>query len=471
MGAEPETDALLPPLPPALADPTTGDRRPPDVLVAGGGGAALCAGIAARRAGARVLVLDAAPPALLGGNTRHSRNLRIAHEGPSPLFPDRYPARAFAADLIRIGAAGGGDASLARLVAARSADLPTWLAAQGVALQSRAGGLLPWSRRTAFLLGGGTAAVNALAATLHRLGGRLVAGWRVESLAPGGAVRLTEMATGRSWGGRVAAAIAATGGYQADLGWLGETLGPQAAGFVVRGTPYARGELLRDLLDHQGARPAGDGRACHLVAVDARAPAADGGIVTRADGLAWGLVIDRSGQPVRDPAQETGQPRYSRWGRLVADCPGQIAHVILDDAGRRRLGPVTYAPHRADSLAALAGLLAVPEAALAPLVTRPPWFAFSVRPGITFTGLGVAVDDRARILGRDGQPLPGLFAAGMIMAPAVLGGGYLSGCALTISAVFGRLAGEEAARSARTHPLVPGRDPAAAPDPCRKDPQ
>ncbi|MBB4267139.1 FAD-dependent tricarballylate dehydrogenase TcuA [Roseospira visakhapatnamensis] len=423
---------------------------PPEVLVAGGGLAALCAAIVARRAGASVWLLDQAPEALRGGNTRHARNMRVAHDGPSPLVADAYPEAEFRTDLRRVGGDTLDEALAARLVA-DSVDLPAWLAAQGVAFQPRAGGMLPYSRRTVFLLGGGTAMVNALVRTAARLGVVVRHGVTVADVDPGGGVTITrDGATRRIATGAV---VVATGGFQANRGWLRETFGPAADGFVNRGTPHADGRLLRALLD-QGAMPVGDAARGHLVAVDARSPADDGGIVTRAEGMTDGLVLDRDGRPLVDPAAERGSPRYANWGRLVAEAPGQIAHVILDAAGLARLGPRVYPPVRTLDTLALAACLGLDAGRLAGTLAchgpggGPPWFTLSLRPGLTFTGLGVRVDDRARVLDGRGRPWPGVFAAGMIMAPALLGGRYLSGTALTVSAVFGRRAGEEAARHA-----------------------
>jgi tricarballylate dehydrogenase len=79
-------------------------------------------------------------------------------------------------------------------------------------------------------------------------------------------------------------------------------------------------------------------------------------------------------------------------------------------------------------------------------LARPPFHAVPIRPGITVTCEGVAIDTRARVLDTAGQPMPGLFAAGMAVAPSILGTGYLAGMGMTMGAVTGRLAGEEAAR-------------------------
>ena len=72
-----------------------------------------------------------------------------------------------------------------------------------------------------------------------------------------------------------------------------------------------------------------------------------------------------------------------------------------------------------------------------------------MRPGITFTYLGVRVNEESRMLLSSGKPSGNMFAAGEIMAGNVLGKGYLAGIGMTIGAVFGRLAGEGAAKNAR----------------------
>lgn len=395
---------------------------PADVLVVGGGIAALCAAIAARRAGASVVLAEAAPRHLRGGNTRHSRNLRFAHT-ESPLAPGRYGEDEFLADLAA-AASGAHDPALAALVARRSAEVPVWLAGQGVAFQTAH---LPYSRKTAFFLGGGTAAANALYATAERLGVRVLYDH------PVGTVPLEDGGT----------TIVACGGAQADL----------SHGFVNRGTPFATGAVLRALLD-QGTAASGRPDAAHLVAVDSRSPEHDGGIVTRVDGMELGMVVDAAGRRFLDETTVTGQTRYARWGQLVAALPGRRAALVLDAEGLARAPLAVFPPLRAETLADLAAALDADAGELARSaaesgrVARPPFGAFPIRPGITFTGHGVGVDGTMRVVRTDGAACPGLFAAGMIMAPNVLGAGYAAGCGLTIGAVTGRIAGEEAARHA-----------------------
>jgi tricarballylate dehydrogenase len=82
-------------------------------------------------------------------------------------------------------------------------------------------------------------------------------------------------------------------------------------------------------------------------------------------------------------------------------------------------------------------------------IATPPFHAYPVRPGITFTYLGTRVDRDARIRMADGRPAANMFAAGEIMAGNVLGRGYAAGVGMTIGGVFGRIAGREAAADAR----------------------
>jgi tricarballylate dehydrogenase len=400
-----------------------------DVLVIGGGLAALSAAISARQAGASVLMVEAAPRELRGGNTRHSRNLRIAHEAPTTLIPGAYSEEEF---LLELAAAseGRGDPALGRLLARGSAHLPDWLAANGAVFQSEH---IPFSRKTAFFLGGGKAAINALYRGAERLGVHIVYGRPLDAVD----------VNGRTAGPfRARAIIACCGGGQANA---------EGQGFINRGTPFAKGEILRSLFS-QGVAAVGSADAAHLVAVDARFSGPDGGIVTRVDGMEHGIVVDVSGRRFQDETAIKGPTRYARWGQLVADLPDRRAALILDADGIRKIPPFAISPLQAGSLPELASLLEIASAEMTQSATesgrvaRTPFFAFPIRPGITFTCLGVKVDERTRLMREDGSPCAGLFAAGMIMAPNVLGTGYLAGCGMTIGAVFGRIAGEEAAR-------------------------
>ena len=237
----------------------TGDIA--DVLVVGGGCAALSAAIAARRCGAVVRVVEHAPAALRGGNARHARNFRIMHDRPEWYVPDTYGEEAFFNDLIRV-TGGAPDEPLARILIRGSGDLVPWLIENGVRLQDPSSGAMPYSRRTAFFLGGGKAMVNALYATAVKLGVGIQYDSEVVALGFGNENCTADI----RHDGQIERAVAKTlvvcsGGHQANLDWLRESFGPAADNFMIRGTPYDTGAVLRLLLD-AGAKPVGDPSAC-----------------------------------------------------------------------------------------------------------------------------------------------------------------------------------------------------------------
>jgi tricarballylate dehydrogenase len=128
---------------------------------------------------------------------------------------------------------------------------------------------------------------------------------------------------------RAKALVAASGGFEANIEWLSEAWGDAAKNFIIRGTPYNRGKVLRLLLDH-GADHVGDPSQCHAIALDARAPKFDGGIVTRLDTLPLGIVVNQCGQRFYDEGEDLWPKRYAIWGRLIAQQPDQIAYSIVD---------------------------------------------------------------------------------------------------------------------------------------------
>jgi tricarballylate dehydrogenase len=454
----------------------------PDVLVVGGGAAALCAAIAARRGGASVRMVEHAPASLRGGNTRHARNFRLMHDRPAWYVPDAYGEDAFFKDLLRV-THGATDEQLARVLIRGSATIATWLDGNGVRLQNPASGAMPYSRRTAFFLGGGKAMINALYATAAKLGVAIGYDSEVVALAfDDNRDCEADIVHGDSVEHIAAKTLVlCSGGHQANLDWLRQSFGAAADGFMIRGTPYVTGSVLRLLLD-AGVRPTGDPSRCHMVAVDARGPKFDGGIVTRITAIPHGIVVDRGCKRFHDEGEDARKTHFARWGARIADCPGQIAYLILDAEGLGRALPTALPPVRADTIAALAAALELDPAALqttiqdfnaaiaadddVPLVERctagltppkshaavaltaPPFAAYPLRPGVTFTHFGVVVDDHMRVVKNDGEPARNVFAAGMIMAANVLGDGYLAGLGVALSTVFGRLAGEEAARYA-----------------------
>jgi tricarballylate dehydrogenase len=456
-----------------------------DVLVVGGGNAALTAAITAREAGACVMLLEHAPRDFRGGNSRHTRNLRAMHDKPEGVLVESYGEDEYWDDLLRV-TGGQTDEALARMTIRASAGLPAWMAARGVHFQPSLTGTLSLGRTNAFFLGGGKALVNAYYRTAERLGVRILYDSEVTDLRLDGdrVDKVTIVSRGFPLTIAPRAVVVASGGFQANTGWMEEYWGEAAKNFIIRGTPYAQGTVLKNLLG-QGVGQVGDPTQCHAVAIDARAPKFDGGIVTRLDCVPFSIVVDRDAQRFYDEGEDVWPKRYAIWGRLVAQRLGQIAYAIVDAKAASLFMPSVFPAITAGSIAELAVKLELDPAALeatvrtyndavrpglfdsmkldgcrtegltppkthwARTIDQAPFIGYPLRPGITFTYLGVHVNDRARVLMGDGRPTANLWASGEIMAGNILGRGYLAGFGMTIGTVFGRIAGQQAARHAR----------------------
>jgi tricarballylate dehydrogenase len=455
-----------------------------DVAVIGGGNAGLCAALSASDRGARVVVLESAPRDFRGGNSRHTRNLRCMHDGPTDVLTDTYSEEEFFADLVRV-TGGQTNQRLARLVVRASAGCPAWLRQSGARLQPSLKGTLHLGRTNAFFLGGGKALMNSYYSAAERRGVSIIYDATVTALdiTAGRFERAIVDLNGDATAVRAKAVVLASGGFESNIGWLKEIWGEAADNFVIRGTPYNRGTVLRQMLD-AGAEAVGDPTQCHAVAVDARAPKFDGGIVTRLDCLPFGIVVNARGERFYDEGEDFWPKRYAIWGRLVAQQPGQIAYSIVDAKVSGAFMPSVFPPMAAATICDLAVQLGLPAAALEATVAafnravRPgtfepdaldgcrtdglapnkthwaqtidtaPFWGYPLRPGITFTYLGLKVDDDARVLMKSGGAADNVFAAGEIMAGNVLGKGYVAGVGMTIGTVFGQIAGKGAASRA-----------------------
>jgi tricarballylate dehydrogenase len=459
--------------------------RPYDVLVVGGGNAALCAAITAREEGANVLLLEHAPRDFRGGNSRHTRNFRTMHDAPTATLTEAYREDEYWDDLKRV-TGGKTDEDLARLTIRESARTMPWMEMHGVRFQPSLSGTLSLSRTNAFFLGGGKALVNAFYRKAERLGVDILYDTEVVALRLKSGVvhEVQAKRAGAPVTVHARAIVVASGGFQANIEWLKQYWGHAAENFLIRGTPYAQGRVLRNLLD-QDVMPVGDPTQCHAVAIDARAPKYDGGIVTRLDCLPFGIVVNRDARRFYDEGEDLWPKRYAIWGRLVAQQPGQIAYCIVDAKMLNLFIPSMYPAIEARDIGDLAAKLGLdpgtlnatvhdfnaavrpgtfngkalddcrteglkpPKTHWAQRLDTPPFSAYPLRPGITFTYLGVTVDSQGRVVMKSGNPARNLFAAGEIMAGNILGQGYLAGIGMTIGAVFGRIAGREAAHHAR----------------------
>ena len=459
-----------------------------DVLVIGGGNAALCAALMAREAGASVLLLEGSPQEWRGGNSQHTRNLRCMHDAQQDVLVEAYPEEEFWQDLLKV-TGGRTKEELARLTIRASSTCRPWMVRHGVRFQPSLSGALHTARTNAFFMGGGKALVNAYYRSAQKLG------IQVRYNSP---VKRLELCDGRfvaAWVGeeRIEArtCVLAAGGFESNREWLREAWGVNAWGehpadnFLIRGTRFNTGDLLRFMLD-AGADPIGDATQAHMVAIDARAPLYDGGICTRIDCVSLGLVVNREARRFYDEGEDFWPKRYAIWGRLVAQQPGQIAYSIIDAKAIGRFMPPVFPGVRAESLPALARALQLDETTFMHTVTAfnaacrpgtfdhtrlddchteglvpakthwalpldtPPFFGYAVRPGVTFTYLGLACDRHAHVH-FGGKPSHNLFVAGEMMAGNVLGQGYTAGVGMSIGTAFGRIAGTQAAAAAGFH--------------------
>jgi tricarballylate dehydrogenase len=457
-----------------------------DVLVIGGGNAALCAALMAREAGASVLLLEGAPREWRGGNSQHTRNLRCMHDAPEDVLVDDYTEEEYWQDLLKV-TGGQTDEKLARLVIRASSTCRPWMRSHGVHFQPSLSGALHTARTNAFFMGGGKALVNAYYRSAEHMGVRIRYDAPVERL---------ELADGRFVAAFVGneriearACVLAAGGFESNREWLREAWGQNERGewpadnFLIRGTRFNQGALLKFMMG-AGADIIGDPTQAHMVAIDARAPLYDGGICTRIDCVSLGVVVNRNAERFYDEGEDFWPKRYAIWGRLVAQQPGQIAYSIIDAKAIGRFMPPVLPGTRADTLDALARSLGLDEgrfvqtlsgynqacrpgtfdhttlddcasSGITPAkshwarpIDTPPFYGYALKPGVTFTYLGLKVNEHAAVH-FGGKPSDNLFVAGEMMAGNVLGKGYTAGVGMSIGTAFGRIAGTQAAAAAK----------------------
>ena len=352
------------------------------------------------------------------------------------MLTEAYTEEEYFDDLLRV-TGGATDEALARLTIRGSAACTAWMQAQGVRFQPALSGTLHLGRTNAFFLGGGKALLNAYyrAAAARGIGvlydaevaGRRAAG--PPSSSPrrcATRARVHEVRAKRAGGG--------LGRLRGQSRLAREKPGATPAdNFLIRGTPYNQGRLLRALLA-QGVRQTGDARQCHAVAIDARAPKFDGGIVTRVDCVSLGIVVNRDGRRFYDEGEDFWPKRYAIWGRLIAAAAGadrlrrdrpegdRALHAdrLPAAAGRTRsarsrslleldpdlleetvgafnaaVRPGSFDHTRLDDCRTEG--LEPPKSHWARPLDTPPFYGYPLRPGITFTYLGVAVDERAHV--------------------------------------------------------------------------
>ena len=450
-----------------------------DVIVVGGGNAGLNAAITVADAGAKVLLLEVAPKNQRGGNSRHVRNFRCSHDAPLGVLPESYNHDQFRQDIIQV-TEGNTDLNLLDLLVTSSSDCYLWLEKLGVRFQKALSGTLQLNKSNAFYLGGGTALLNTLYAVAETKGIEIIYEAKIKDIVIKNkafeSIKLKENESDISI--EASSLILASGGFQANKEWLENIWGSKAKNFIVRGSSYDRGEILKIMMSSD-ADVVGDEDQCHAIAVDARSPEYDGGIVTRIDCITHGIVINKHGERFYDEGEDIWPKRYAIWGRLIAMQEDQIAYAIIDSKMLNQFVPTVLDPIVGNTIEEVANQISVDSERLkqtlhnfnasiskthydhskldgcstenivpiksnwARKIDTPPYYAYPLKPGITFTYMGLKVDSQARVQ-FNGKASENIFAAGEIMAGNILGRGYVAGIGMTIGTVFGRLAGQHA---------------------------
>jgi tricarballylate dehydrogenase len=480
-----------------------------DVIVVGAGNAAMSAAQAARERGARVLVLEKAPRAWSGGNSAFTAGaMRVAHDGVASLrdvleddprldatdLPS-YSAEEFEADMRRI-TLGRGDETMARTLVRDSADAIRWLRSRGIRFRLMYerqsyevdGRHVFWGGLAVGVVDGGRGLIDQHLAAAEAQGIEVRYDAAVVDLVEGGVVvRAPDgvRSTLRSRG-----VVLAAGGFESNPQMRAAHLGPNWDVAKVRGTPHNTGEVLRAAL-RLGAQPYGNWSGCHAIQWDRDAPpTGDLELTNRFSRQSYplGIVVNLDGERFVDEGADFRNYTYAKYGAAVLAQPSGVAFQVFDARSVPLLRAIDYeAPGAsrvdADSLRSLAEALgidaerfertvtefnaaivpgefdpavkdgvrteglAVPKSNWALPIERPPFTAFGVTCGITFTFGGVRVDQDARVLDLAGRPLPGLYAAGELVG-GLFFHNYPGGSGLTAGTVYGRRAGYAAATTA-----------------------
>ena len=451
------------------------------VIVIGGGNAALCAAISAASEDSNVILLESAPKLLRGGNSQHTRNMRVCHSNPTQTLIESYSFEEYYDDLLKV-TKGDTNKELATLVIKNSENLYNWMREKGIYFQASLKGTLSLSRTNAFFLGGGKTLINRQFQIAQDLGVQVLYDHEVQEVnIDNNKVSSLEVST--SNGKKIFKAdsyVVASGGFESNRDWLYKAWGKASKNYLIRGTKYNQGKVLKSLLN-QGIQDVGKEEQGHAVAVDGRSPLYDGGIVTRLDCVPFGIVLNKYGKRFYDEGEDFWPKRYAIWGRLVAAQEDQIGNVIIDSKSFNLFMPSVFEAIKDDTLEGLAQKLCLPikqvlntikefnthvkegnfdlnvlddcqtiglkinKTHWARKIDSPPYYGYILRPGITFTYLGIKIDKNARVYMKNGNSLENLFAAGEIVAGNILSQGYLAGLGMTIGGVFGKIAGKRAA--------------------------
>jgi tricarballylate dehydrogenase len=391
------------------------------------------------------------------------------------------------------------DPDLTEILVKRSLPTVEWMRAKGVRFTAawgrqafNIGGRFKfWGGLTVEAVGGGPGLVDSLATIARKNGIEIWYGARAVSLITddSGVRGVVAKHQGKTKSIQSRSVVLAAGGFQANPEMRARYLGPGWELAKVRGTRFNTGEVIRMALD-AGAAATGNWSGCHAVAWERNAP--EFGDLAVGDqfqkhSYPWGVYLNAEGRRFVDEGADFRNYTYAKYGRVILSQPGQFAWQIFDAKVKAqlrdeyRIKQVTKVTAQSleelagkldgvDAAAALKELkaynaavrqdipfnpnvkdgrrtegLAIPKSNWANTLDTPPFEAYAVTCGITFTFGGLKINGEAQVMSADGEPVPGLFAAGELVG-GIFYFNYPGGTGLTNGAVFGRIAGASAAR-------------------------
>jgi tricarballylate dehydrogenase len=393
------------------------------------------------------------------------------------------------------------DPELLEVLVKRSRETMRWMRSKGVRFApiwgrqafKVDGKFKFWGGLTVEAHGGGPGLVTALTAGAKKNGIAIAYGAKALGLVSDddGIQGVRVRHDGRSTTVATRNVVLAAGGFQSNAEWRTRYLGPGWDLAKVRGTRFNTGDGIRMALD-VGAMPAGNWSGCHAVGWDRNAPEfgdLDVGDNFQKHSYPFSIMLNANGERFVDEGADFRNYTYAKYGRVVLSQPGQFAwqifdskvlHLLRDEYRIKRVtkaraetleelvqkldgvnagkaletiraynaavGDKPFNPHVKDGRAT-AGL-AIPKSNWANTIDTPPFEAYAVTCGITFTFGGVKIDTDARVLSTEGEPIPGLFAAGE-MVGGLFYFNYPGGTGLMNGAVFGQIAGASAGTRAR----------------------
>ena len=350
-----------------------------------------------------------------------------------------------------------------------------------------------WGGLTLEAIGGGPGLVDSLTQIAKKNGVEIWYQARATALVAddAGVHGVVAKHKGRTKEIRAKAVVLAAGGFQANAEMRTRYLGPLWELAKVRGTRFNTGDAIRMALDI-GAQPTGNWSGCHAVAWERNAP--EFGDLAVGDqfqkhSYPWGIYLNAEGKRFVDEGADFRNYTYAKYGRIVLNQPQQFAWQIFDakvkgqlrDEYRikqvtkvtantleelvKKLDDVNAEQALKDIKAYNAAVrqdipfnpnvrdgrrtegLAVNKSNWANTLDTPPFEAYAVTCGITFSFGGLRISTDAQVINTDGEPIPGLYAAGELVG-GIFWFNYPGGSGLTNGAVFGKIAGASAAKAA-----------------------